>query len=74
MKKATEIFVMNYFQVAFFDEKGDQVPEIQKKNLLVLLAEHAEKCGYNMEGVKVETNLGDFKVIKEEGEWRTRKS
>ena len=73
MKKPTTVFVMNHYQIAFFDERGEQVPEIQKKNLLALLAEHSEKYGYDIEGIRVETPLGSFYMTKEDGEWRTRK-
>jgi len=74
MKKPQSIFVMDHYQVAFFDEKGEQVADIQKKNLLALLAEHAERHGFNIEGVTIETSLGNFKAIREDGELKIRRS
>jgi hypothetical protein len=62
------ILVFHNFNVAVCDEKGQQVGELQQ-NLLCLLAEHAERHGYDLNGVQVRTQMGDWNLYKKDGMW-----
>ena len=64
------LMVFRNLSVAAFDDAGQQIPQLQK-SLTSLLAEHMEKCGYDPEGVVVETQWGrSWKLFKTElGTW-----
>ena len=64
------LMVFTNLNVAAFDRAGKQIPELQK-SLASLLAEHIEGCGYDPEGVVIETNFGGwFRLFKTRfGEW-----
>lgn len=69
MNKPKTMFVFRNLLVAAIDEQGQQIPELQRP-LLCLLAEHAEKCGYDLDGVAVETVDAVWRIfLTEEGQW-----
>lgn len=53
--------------IAVFKE-GQQVPELQK-NPIELWCEHAVRCGYNPEGVVIETPSGNWRIFRTERGW-----
>lgn len=58
MKKLSTFHIGREGQVCAFDERGEQVPEINRGSLSRLLGEHIERCGYDPEGVMMETPNG----------------
>lgn len=64
------LMVFGNLNVAAFDERGQQIPELQE-GLSTLLAQHIERCGYDSEGVVVETQWGrSWRLFKTEfGTW-----
>lgn len=63
------IIVFPNFNVACFNAAGEQMPELQK-SIPTLLAEHAEKCGYDLNGAVIETAHGNWKMFRtDDGRW-----
>lgn len=66
------VMVMRGLGVACFDAHGpagEQIPELQI-SLATLWAEHAERCGYDANGVTMETHGGNWRLIRmENGRW-----
>lgn len=69
MKKPTSILVFDNLNIAVCDENGQQIPELQK-SAVTLLAEHAERCGYDLDGVVLETPTHHWRIFRtEDGRW-----
>lgn len=62
-KEIQTVMIFGNMNLCAFDEQGNQIPEIQR-NLVSLWAEHAEKNGYNVHGVVVETFSGKWKIFR----------
>lgn len=63
------VLVFSNLCVACFDAEGNQIPELQKA-LWMLLAEHAEEWGYDLDGATIETPSGNWKIIRSAEGWR----
>lgn len=57
------VMAFDNFNVAAFNKAGKQIPILQK-NLLCLWAEHAEREGFNPDGVVVETPRGNWRLFR----------
>lgn len=66
--KIRHILALANFSMACFDERGEQIPELQS-NLLILWAEHAERAGHDPNGLVVETPMGALKIVRSTGGW-----
>lgn len=51
------MMIFGNLNVAAFDESGKQIPELQK-SVATLMAEHIERCGYDPDGIVIETQWG----------------
>jgi len=59
-KPDLDVMVFDNYNVACFDKDG-QVPVLQV-NLLSLWSKHADSCGYDVDGLEVETPHGNWKL------------
>lgn len=66
--KIKSVMFMQGFGIAVFDERGQQIPELQESPI-TLWAQHCEALGFDPNGVIVETNLGNWRLIKTEYGW-----
>lgn len=70
MKLIKSIAVFGTGNVMVFDEKGEQIAELQR-NLFAELAERGTKAGYEMDGVIVNVQwVGNFRIRHGENGWR----
>lgn len=71
------VLVFDNLNIACFDALGDageQIPELQK-SLPTLFAEHAERCGYDANGVVIETTTGKWRLFRtDDGGWNRNKA
>lgn len=75
MTTIKDIMVFNMGQIAVFDEKGNQIPELQM-NLFLDWCNKADKLGYKIEGLTVrfmeveavifKTSNGDYNIMRKE--------
>lgn len=68
MSKITDVMIFDNLNIAVFDGKGEQIPELQH-SLISLWADHAERKGYDAEGLVVKTPRGNWRLFKTEGGW-----
>lgn len=53
-------------QFAVFDEAGEQLAVLQRRSAVALLAEAAERLGFEVEGCRVETPRGEGTLVRSE--------
>lgn len=69
-KKLSTLMIFGGGQIACFDTDDKQVGELQT-SAITLWAQHAEKLGYNIEGLRVETPQGNLVMRRDpDGGWR----
>ena len=69
--KISQVLIFNNLNVAVFDENEEQVTELQQKNLIQMWAEKVEKLGYDLNGVRLKYDIGNYTLVKsKKGEWR----
>ena len=51
--KISKVFLFNTAQIAVFDERGEQIPELQTA-LIVEWAEKAKALGYEIDGLEIQ--------------------
>lgn len=62
-RRIATCLVLSNFCVAVFDAQGRQIPDLQM-SLLSLWAERAEKLGYPVEGLLIETPKGSMRLCR----------
>lgn len=63
------ILVFPNLNIACFNAAGEQIPELQK-SIPTLIAEHAEQCGYDLDGAIISTHDGNWRMFRtEDGGW-----
>jgi hypothetical protein len=62
------IMVMPNLNVCAFCAEGQQIPELNK-SVPLLLAEHMLRCGYDPEGVVIESANGNWKLRRTDEGW-----
>jgi len=68
--RVKEVFLFTTGFVCVFNHDGEQIPELQRKPLLELWLELAEKAGYDVSLVRINFNGGSFFPRKDsDGVW-----
>jgi hypothetical protein len=67
--KVQTIMVFPNLAVAAVDEKGEQIPELQA-SVPQLLAEAAQRHGYDLDGVTIETGFHRWRMRRTKDGWR----
>lgn len=70
MKKVESVLVFRNLQLAVFDCKGQQIPELQKIEPLAILADKAAELGFDLDGALIRVGNGVVRVVKSiDGKW-----
>jgi hypothetical protein len=68
MKRISAFMILRNLSVAAFDDNGEQIPDLQR-SIPSLLAQRAESLGYDPDGVVIETQYGNWKLLRTENGW-----
>lgn len=67
MKRVTEILVFPNGNIAAFDDVGQQIPELQRKSVGMLIAAEAVRLGYDYAGCKMKMGRGEVEMFEYNG-------
>lgn len=65
------IMLFDNLNIAVLDDAGEQVPVLQR-SVARLLAEHAEKHGYDLDGAIIETPHAKWQAFRTPDGWNHR--